>query len=1090
MDMELPTPGVVPAELETRRRKQPHVATHRRNGRASGLRVACILDEFSTGSFGPEAELVPLTMRHWSVELAAGQPDLLLVESAWRGHRETWWNAVHRNGPELQGILQWCRARGVPTAFWNKEDPVHFDTFLAAAAEFDVVFTTDLDCVPRYKEALGHERVHFLPFAAQPSQFNPVELFDRVDGCAFAGAYYERYPERIADLEELSNALQSEGRRFDIYDRNLGKEAVGYTFPAQYRDLIVGGSLPPSLVNVAYKGYTLNLNLNSVKQSQSMFARRVFDVIASNTLVVSNFSRGLRTLFGNLVLTTDSGTELHRRLGLTEENPNGIERLRGMALRKIMREHTYAHRLEYVAKSAGVTLPPAKPERPFLISWARSEEASAALLRRFSRQSAGDWHLVIIDSEATQAQVNDPRIHIRPTMTDAFKLAERLGCTHLGFLDEEDWHGPHYLEDMLHAFRWADVKAVGHAEAYAVDSEGKVIREGAGTAWSPNSALDLRRSLMLIEDWSQCADDFGSGMESLPLISGLAVSCLEFISGGSALSSVEREPASVLDVDEGLSLAVVQEFAGDLNPEAATKDPDAQVLTLAEVLGGLPAHEDFSAVLNDDGSVAIGSRLDPSAHQYWVNPHLFEVPVDWAGSVQPIYVDAGVGLDVILVAYYFDAQKQRIGHSMIALRTAAEIAVPEDATHLRWGLRLKGPGTRRISQIVNGTFIPAAQPVLTRADTVVVTNIYPSYDDLYRNGFIHSRVRAYAEEGLRSEVLRVHPSAETAFAEFEGIDTAWISDGVLSKTLDHHPPRNVLVHFLDGPMWRVLRGHNAIERIVVWVHGAEVQPWWRRTYNYASEAELEAAKPESDRRLELWREIFTNLPENFHFVFVSQYFADEVFEDVGVTLPSGRYSIIHNPIDEELFTYVPKPPAQRNRILSVRPYASAKYANDLSVSAVLELKDRAGFDNLQFTFIGDGILFEETLEPLRGIPNVEIRRGFLTHPELASEHKHHGVFLTPTRMDAQGVSRDEAMSSGLVPITSNVAAIPEFVDENCGILAPAEDYVGLAEGIWQLAHSPETFLEMSQAAADRVRRQSAARVVVPQEISLLRTRRA
>src|SRR5699024_234528 len=135
----------------------------------------------------------------------------------WRGHRQTWWNTVHRHGPELTGIVGWCKERGIPTAFWNKEDPVHFNTFLTTAGIFDAVFTTDLDCVPRYKKELGHENVHFLPFAAQPAESNPLEVYNRIDGCAFAGAYYEKYPERLADLAELSKELGAEGRRFDIY---------------------------------------------------------------------------------------------------------------------------------------------------------------------------------------------------------------------------------------------------------------------------------------------------------------------------------------------------------------------------------------------------------------------------------------------------------------------------------------------------------------------------------------------------------------------------------------------------------------------------------------------------------------------------------------------------------------------------------------------------------------------------------------------------------------------------------------------------------------------------------------------------------
>ena len=81
-------------------------------------------------------------------------------------------------------------------------------------------------------------------------------------------------------------------------------------------------------------------------------------------------------------------------------------------------------------------------------------------------------------------------------------------------------------------------------------------------------------------------------------------------------------------------------------------------------------------------------------------------------------------------------------------------------------------------------------------------------------------------------------------------------------------------------------------------------------------------------------------------------------------------------------------------------------------------------------------MFDETLQPLEKFSNVSINRGFLSHKEISSLHKQFGIFITPTRMDSQGVSRDEAMSSGLVPITTDITAIPEFVDSESGILTP------------------------------------------------------
>ena len=160
------------------------------------------------------------------------------------------------------------------------------------------------------------------------------------------------------------------------------------------------------------------------------------------------------------------------------------------------------------------------------------------------------------------------------------------------------------------------------------------------------------------------------------------------------------------------------------------------------------------------------------------------------------------------------------------------------------------------------------------------------------------------------------------------------------------------------------------------------------------------------------------------------------------------------------------------------------YANDLAVAAVLDLAAEPWFDELEFTFLGDGPLFEETIAPLRDLPNVTVRRGFLTHAQIAAEHARHGVLLVPSRSDTQGVSRDEAMSSGLVPITSAVAAIPEFVDEEVAFLAPPEDHRALADAVRTLRAEPARYLRMSAAAARRVRRQSGADHVLDAELRL------
>jgi len=69
--------------------------------------------------------------------------------------------------------------------------------------------------------------------------------------------------------------------------------------------------------------------------------------------------------------------------------------------------------------------------------------------------------------------------------------------------------------------------------------------------------------------------------------------------------------------------------------------------------------------------------------------------------------------------------------------------------------------------------------------------------------------------------------------------------------------------------------------------------------------------------------------------------------------------------------------------------------------------------------------------------------------------------------------------------TTRVAAIPEFVDADCGYLAEPEDAAGLAAAIEDMYHNPERFMALSQAAAARIRRQSSGDIIIATELELI-----
>jgi FkbM family methyltransferase len=1052
------------------------------------LKVACIMDEFTFGSYRSECDLFQLTPANWQTELESFKPELLFIESAWRGKDELWGSKVGHNSQELQGIVAWCRQHGVPTVFWNKEDPVHFETFLSTAMLFDYVFTTDIDCIHRYKAALKHDNVFLLPFACQPKNNHPIETYERKDAFCFAGAYYVRYPDRTRDLGNFISELP-EFRPVEIYDRNYGKNDPNYQFPPEYQPYIVG-TLPFDQIDKAYKGYRYAINLNSIKQSQTMFARRVFELMASNTITVSNFSRGIRLMFGDLVITTDSGHETVRHLEAVAGDEVRSAKLRLAALRKVLQEHTYEQRLAYVfAKVSGRFVEVRQPAIAVLATAANQTELDM-VLANVARQTYAHCRVhVLLGMNFTPIPSTDERVRFL-SHTDAATLdigAIAHGADFVAGMVAQDYYGPNYLLDIALATTYSGAQVIGKNAHYAWDN-GAVAMHAAGTAYRPAPQFSLRSAAVRLACVAEA--NAASWLAVLPTSAlgtehGLAIDEFNYCRNGQQGADLALVTAAVCDLqglDTGVPIAELLRLAERI-PPAAEGAEQGEIISgkrLSEAFGRAPSAA-IQAELDGD-NWCFRSLLGDGKHEYLYATTDFTLEsLGWIDKVE-FYFDTTPGLNLQLVLVFLDAQKQKISHVIKHANRNQDAEIPLGTVSVRIGLRIYAGGSCDIKGLVLGHRNLQPAEIIGKADRLILTNHYPSYDDLYRNGFVHSRVMAYRERGIRCDVFRMRPAEPVSYHEFEDVDVTTGSQEVLHQMLSSGRYKTVMVHFLEPAMWEVLQHHIDRIKVVVWVHGAEIQPWHRRDYNYSTEEERTVAKMKSAARMEFWQGLLRPMPANLRLVFVSRYFAEEVMEDIGFRIPEEHYTIIHNPIDTDVFSYQPKPVEQRTKVLSIRPYASAKYANDLSVKAIQLLAEKPWFQDMEFRMIGDGPLFDTLLEPLRQYGNVLIERRFLKQSEIAALHKEYGIFLSPTRMDAQGVSRDEAMASGLVPVTNGVTAIPEFVDEQCGILAPGEDAVAMAEGIAAMYENPELFVMMSEQAALRVKRQSAKEKIVDAEI--------
>ncbi|USD22372.1 glycosyltransferase [Microbulbifer variabilis] len=364
----------------------------------SDIKVAAILDEFTMECFRPEVNLTLITPSNWREKLEKKHPDFLFVESCWFGNGNSWSGLMYgytSNGPnrmdELIKVITYCRQKGIPSIFWAKEDPVHYKRFAPTAKLFDYVYTSDANMIPAYKKDYGID-AQALSFFCQPKVHNPICMSPRNNKAAFAGSYYSDKKERCENFHTIVAGLKQAGINYDIYDRCLKRGTAHLQFPKKYKSHVVG-YLEPHEMSKAYKSYRYTINLNTVKHSPTMFARRVYESLACGTPVISNYSEGVITQFGGIVCASDNQREISDFLNHLK-NPEEYQRISNAGVRETLGRHTLADRLEQVCERLGILVEPHLPIINVVYTVGSDEEIEIAR-NAFQKQSYHRKRLVV-----------------------------------------------------------------------------------------------------------------------------------------------------------------------------------------------------------------------------------------------------------------------------------------------------------------------------------------------------------------------------------------------------------------------------------------------------------------------------------------------------------------------------------------------------------------------------------------------------------------------------------------------------------------------------------------------------------------------
>jgi glycosyltransferase involved in cell wall biosynthesis len=369
---------------------------------------------------------------------------------------------------------------------------------------------------------------------------------------------------------------------------------------------------------------------------------------------------------------------------------------------------------------------------------------------------------------------------------------------------------------------------------------------------------------------------------------------------------------------------------------------------------------------------------------------------------------------------------------------------------------------------------------------IILNSNYPSNDNLYGDVFVHSRLKHY--NGIFNiTVLGYRPFDDDSSYDYEGISVFnYNTKEKYIEAIKFNKPNIIGIHFVGGWLYDKFLKYNKDIPVVIWIHGEEALGWYRRLYNYniTSIFKLGLFAAKNIYQLYHLRRIIkhSNKFSNTQFIFVSKWMKRITEIDTFCKIKS--YDVIPNPIDTDLFTYNFKDRKSAKKVLLIRSFETKKYANDIAIDSILLLSKRKIFKDLTFDLYGKGRYFKKLTDPLKKFSNIKLHNYFISNINIPEVHKKHGIFLCPTRQDAQGVSMCEAMSSGLVTISSNNTAIPEFIEHMfSGILT--NNPLQIADSIEKLVNDGELFQNLSKNASVGIAKKSGHRFVIESEINIL-----
>jgi hypothetical protein len=331
-------------------------------------------------------------------------------------------------------------------------------------------------------------------------------------------------------------------------------EQEKYRFPDIYQQAIRGRLDYLDMVK-AYKRYKVFLNVNSVRNSSTMFARRVFELLACGTPVISTYSKGISEILGeNTVLITESEEDTRRHLQnlIYDDQYWWSQSLTGM--RKVMESHTYHNRTQEVFSRVGISCQEAESVSFTVAGFIKSVQDAVYLSEILNKQIYRHFDLVLIpdrnsnfkDKELTAIGELFSFTKVKILNSGPEQVIQGLlrheTKGYMAVLDASQYYGKNYLRDYALAAGYSDAAIIGKRSYFTVKNQSDFHCENSESSFQPGVSLHPA-TLVFRKDkeiQSHLKNIVLNGFNGQAEITGLSIDPYNFTDGGRNLYEKNR----------------------------------------------------------------------------------------------------------------------------------------------------------------------------------------------------------------------------------------------------------------------------------------------------------------------------------------------------------------------------------------------------------------------------------------------------------------------------------------------------------------------------------------------------------------------